>query len=248
MNAFAKQIAEVRALDTEGKYTEHLNKIGVEYKFIFLRAHADFNKEMLREKLPDRLEMIKEELGYTNKPTPHLFEVPSNHLNGWLSTCRQCKAKKLTLRMFSNELCCENCGCLEPLDGVAFDSSELYACGDDHKVVKKRPIRVNNFKAYFNKHMRICEQHDCKLSSEQIQHTNYLFNSIEEYLPERISMPFVSYKILNEIVTDPEQRRIVTYFWRQVPQRSVSKHEENWKSMLRQFNAVVAETQLSSNK
>ena len=218
------------------KYKERLDKLDTEYKFILLRSLTLFNKEMRRSNLPDKLQLIKERLVDTNQPTPAcLPEIPFTYLNGRLTTCRHCKSKKLSRRMFSNELCCKNCGLLEPLDGVTFDYPEVYRCGD-YRVAKKRSTRPYNFKQYLDKHLRICEKEHCTLSSQQIQQANDSFNAIEEYLPERISMPFVVHKILNELVTDPEQRRIVNYFWLQVPQNSVWKHEEKWQTMLRKVD------------
>ena len=227
MQRFANQLAEVRSLDTKGE----------EYRFILLRSLNNFNKEMRRSDLPAKLQQIKECLVNTNQPTPAcLPEIPFTYLNGRLTTCRHCKSKKLNHRMFSNELCCENCGLLEPLDGVTFDYPEVYRCGD-YKITKKRATRRYNFKQYFGKHLRICEKEHCNLSPQQIKQANDSLNAIEEYLPERISMPFVAYKILNEMITDPEQRRIVTYFELQVPQSSLWKHEEKWQNMLRKVDA-----------
>ena len=191
---------------------------------------------MRRSDLPAKLQQIKERFVDTNQPTPAcLPEIPFTYLNGRLTTCRHCKSKKLNHRMFSNELCCENCGLLEPLDGVTFDYPEVYPCGD-YRITKKRPTRRYNFNQYFGKHLRICEKEYCNLSPQQIQQANDSFNAIEEYLPERISLPFVVYKILNEMITDPEQRRIVTYFERQVPQGSLWKHKEKWQTILRKFD------------
>ena len=119
MQRFAKQLAEIRALDAKGKYTKSLDKLDEEYKFILLRLLNNFNKEMRRLDLPAKLQQIKERLVDTNQPIPAcLPEIPFTYLNGRLTTCQNCKSKKLNHRMFSNELCCENCGLLEPLDGL----------------------------------------------------------------------------------------------------------------------------------
>ena len=37
MEAFAKQLTEVRNLDTKGEYAEQLNQLEIEYQFILLR-------------------------------------------------------------------------------------------------------------------------------------------------------------------------------------------------------------------
>ena len=63
------------------------------------------------------------------------------------------------------------------------------------------------------------------MSCETIQQANEFFDGIEEQLPKRISMPFVAFKILEQIVKSEEERYIRNYFWLQVPQGSVEKHK-----------------------
>ena len=94
-------------------------------KFILLRSLDLFHKEMGRSNLLERLHLIKEQLCDTNQGYPaYPTNRPFTGLNENLKTCRHCKRDTLRLRLFSNELCCENCGLLEPLDGVAFDYNE----------------------------------------------------------------------------------------------------------------------------
>ena len=102
---------------------------------------------------------------------------------------------------------------------------------------RRRTNRSHNFRYYLDKHLKICNQHGHNLSDETIQRTNETFQFIEEHLPTRISMPFVAYKLLKEIVPNGSQHVILNYFWLQVPQSSVGKHEEKWQNMLRQFDA-----------
>ena len=186
---------------------KQLNKLEEEYQFILLRSLDLFHKEMSRSNLLERLHLIKESLcGTIQDYPPYPINRPFTCVNENIKTCRNCKRKTLRLRQFSNELCCENCGLLEPLDGVTFDYTEVYNYGGDYKVVKrKRTNRCYNFKYYFNKHLKICNQKGYNLSFELIQQANDSFNIIEKHLPEKISMPFVAYKILKEIVpTGPE--------------------------------------------
>ena len=75
------------------------------------------------------------------------------------------------------------------------------------------------------------------LSFELINHTNEVFERIEEYLPKRISMPFVAYKILSAVVKSAEEKYVLNYFLLQVPQKALAKHTCNWNDMLRQFDA-----------
>ena len=131
MEAFAQQLAEVRNLDTKGEYKQSLDELETEYQFVRLQALISFHKEMRRSNLTERLNLIKEQLSDTGQPYP--VYPPDLPFTGWntdLMICRHCKRDTLRLRQFSNELCCENCGLLEPLDGVVFDHTELYGYGD----------------------------------------------------------------------------------------------------------------------
>ena len=191
---------------------------------------------MGRYNLLERLHHIKEQLGDANQGLAYPPNLPFAGWNWNVKICRHCKRDTLRLRPFSNELCCENCGLLEPLDGVAFDYNELYHCGGDQKVVKhRRSNRAHNFRYYLDKHLRICHQRGHNLADETIQRLHETFKFIEEHLPTRISMPFVAFKILKEIVPEGQEHYILNYFWLQVPQGSVEKHEENWQNMLAKF-------------
>ena len=75
------------------------------------------------------------------------------------------------------------------------------------------------------------------MSDRTVQSAKESFDAIEAQLPKRISMPFVAFKILEQIVKK-EERFLLGYFWVQVPEVSVQKHNEKWESMLRQFDAV----------
>ena len=234
MQAFAVQFAEARSLDTKGKYKQSLDELETEYQFVLLRSLTHFHNEMNRYKLTERLNTIKEQLSDTGQAYP--VYPPGLPFSGWntsIKICHNCKQETLRPRQFSNELCCENCGLLEPLDGVAFDTKELYACGD-YKVVKpRRTTRRYNFSHYLNKHMAICQRAGRQLSNETVKQANERFDLIEESLPKRISMPFVAFKIFEEIVPQGPEYYILNYFWLQVPKGSVAKHEEKWKNMRR---------------
>ena len=238
MEAFAAQLAEVRNLDTKGEYKERLDKLETEYKFVLLRSLTHYHKEMRRSNLTERLNLIKEQLSDTAQPYPvYPSDLPFTGWNTNIMICRHCKRDTLRLRQFSNELCCENCGLLEPLDGVAFDHTELYGYGDYKVVKQRRNTRRYNFRYYLNKHLDICRRADHQLLPEKVTRANECFDLIEEYLPSRIPMPFVAFKILKEIVPQGEGHYILNYFWLQVPKGSVAKHEEKWHNMLRKFDA-----------
>ena len=244
--AFATQLAEVRAMDANGKYKKQLNELEVEYQFTLLRSLDLFHKEMLRAKLPERLHDIKEKLCDTAVYPAYHTNLPFTSWNWNIKICRHCHKNALKPRPFANELCCENCGLLEPLDGVSFEYNEIYSCGD-YKVVKQRQSTQRyNFKHYLEKHVKICSDNGHTLSCETIAKANEMFDVIDEYLPKRISMPFVAYKILGPVVKPGEEKRILNYFWLQVPQGSVKKHTEKWNQMLREVNGGGTQTQLSS--
>ena len=233
--AFAGQLAEVRALDTKGRYKKYLDKLEAAYQFILLQSLDRFHKEMLRADLPARLHLIKERLCGT---TP--FEYGANRsFSSWnrdIEICRHCHTKTLKLRQFSKELCCELCGLLEPLDGVSFDDNELYQYRDYKFVKKRRTNRRYNFKYYLDKHLKICSRQGYTVSDATVQNAKEAFEAMEHTMPKRISMPFVAFKILEHIVQQKE-RFLLNYFWLQVPEGSVKKHNEKWESMLWQFDA-----------
>ena len=237
--AFANQLAEVRALDVKGKYTQQLNEMEVEYQFILLRSLSLFHKEMLSAKLPGQLHSIKEELCATAIAYPaYHTNLPFTSWNWNVKICRHCRRNSLKPMPASNELCCETCVLLEPLDGVSFDYKEIYRCGDYKVGKQRRSTRHYNFRYYLENHVKILSENGHTLSSETAVKANEFFEAIEKQLPERISMPFVAYKILKQIVQSGEEKYILNYFWLQVPQSSVETHKEKWEHMLRQFDAV----------
>ena len=237
-------------MDVKGAYTEQLNELEVEYQFTLLRSLDLFHKEMLRSKLPERLHTIKEKLCASAVYPAYHTNLPFTSWNWNIKICRHCHKNTLKPRPFSNELCCENCGLLEPLDGVSFDYNEIYSCGNFKVVKQRQSTRRYNFKHYLEKHVKLLSENGHTLSCETKVKANEFFEVIEKQLPKRISMPFVAYKILERIVQSGEEKYILNYFWLQVPQSSVEKHKEKWEHMLRQFDAwhpVWAQTKLSSD-
>ena len=230
--AFANQLAEVQAMDAEGQYTKQLEELEVEYQFILLRSLDLFYKEMRRANLPEKLHAIKEQLCDTAVEFTYHTNLPFTSWDWNIKICRHCRKNSLKPMLATNELCCDNCGLLEPFDGVSFDYDS------DYRVVKqRRSTRRYNFRYYLEKHVRILSANGHTLSCETIAKANEFFETIEEQLPKRISMPFVAYKILEQSVQPEEEHFILNYFWLQVPRGSVAKHTEKWKQMLRQFDA-----------
>ena len=238
--AFAAQLAQVRAMDTNGEYEKQLEELEVEYQFILLRSLHLFHKEMQRDSLPERLHFIKEKLTNTTEKFTYQTNLPTTSWNWDIKICRNCRKNSLKPMLATNELCCENCGLLETLDGAAFDYDEIYKCGDYKVVKQRRSNRKYNFRYYLEKHVEILSKRGHVLSYETIEKANEFFESIEEQLPKRISTPFVAFQILRHVVQLKEEKYILNYFRLQVPQSSVRKHAEKWEHMLRQFDAQGA--------
>ena len=236
--AFADELAQVRAKDVKNKYKKELNELEVEYQFILLRSLTLFHKEMLRAKLPDRLYEIKDNLTDTVGTFDYQTNLPDTNWNWNNIICKQCHNTSLKPIPTTNELFCPRCGVLEKLDGAYFDDEELHKCGDDFKIVKQRRTRRKySFMRYMENQRKIITTNGHTLSFETINKTNEIFERIEEYLPKRISMPFVAYKILSNVVQSAEEKYVLNYLLLQVPQKAVAKHTCNWNDMLRQFDA-----------
>ena len=236
--AFAEELAQVRAKDVYGEYKKELDELEVEYQFILLRSLTLFHKEMLRAKLPESLNEIKENLTDTVGTFTYQTNLPTTNWNWNSIICKQCRKMGLRPMPGTNELFCPKCGVLETLDGAYFDDEELHNCGNDFKIVKQRCTRRKyNFMRYMENQRKIITTNGYKLSFETINKTNEIFERIEEYLPKRISTPFVAYKILSDVVQSAEEKYVLNYFLLQVPQKAVAKHTGKWNDMLRQFDA-----------
>ena len=239
--AFADELANIRAKDVDGEYQKELDRMEVEYQFILLRSLDLFHKEMLRAKLPESLNEIKEKFTNTVGTFTYQTNLPTTNWNWNNIICKQCRKTSLKPMPATNELCCEICGVLQTLDGAYFNDAELHKCGDDYKIVKqRRSTRRYNFRHYLEKHAGILSKRGHILSYETIEKANEFFEGIDEQLPKRISMAFVAFQILRHVVQPKEEKYILNYFRLQVPQNSVRKHAEKWEHMLRQFDAQGA--------
>ena len=174
---FANQLAEVRAMDADGQHTKQLNELEVEYQFILLRSLDLFHKEMRRANFPERLHDIKEKLCDTAVAFTYHTNLPFTSWNWNIMLCRHCRKNSLKPMLATNELCCENCGLLEPLDGVSFDYDEIYRCGDYKVVKQKRSTRRYNFRHYLEKHVKILSDYGHTLSCETIVSANEFIGS-----------------------------------------------------------------------
>ena len=105
--AFADELAQVRAKDVKGKYKKRLNKLEIEYQFILLRSLDLFHKEMLRAKLPESLNEIKENLTDTVGTFDYQTNLPDTNWNWNSIICKKCRKTSLKPMPSTNELCCE---------------------------------------------------------------------------------------------------------------------------------------------
>ena len=236
--AFADELAQVRAKDVDGEYKKELDELEVEYQFILLRSLVLFHKEMQRDSLPEKLHEIKEKLTDTVGKFDYQTNLPTTNWNWSNIICKKCRKTSLKPMPTTNELCCEICGVLQTLDGAYFNDEELHKCGDNYKIVKQRRTRRKySFMRYMENQRKIITTNGHTLSFETINKANEIFERIEEYLPKRISLPFVAYQILGHVVQSAEEKYVLNYFWLQVPQNAVAKHICKWNDMLRQFDA-----------
>ena len=155
--AFAEELAQVRAKDVDGEYKKELDELEVEYQFILLRSLVLFHKEMLRAKLPESLNEIKEKFTDTVGTFTYQTNLPYTNWDWNRIICKQCRKTSLKPMPTTNELCCEICGALQTLDGAYFDYEELHKCGDDLKIVKQRRTRRKySFKSAEEKYVLNC--------------------------------------------------------------------------------------------
>ena len=239
--AFANKLAQVRAKDVDGEYQKELKELEFEYQFILLCSLELFHKEMRSGSLPERLHEIKEKLTGTVGKFDYQTNLPDTNWNWNNIICKQCRKMGLRPMPGTNELFCPRCGVLETLDGAYFDDEELHKCGDDYKIVKQRRTRRKySFKNFLQKHSKIITTKGHILSFETIGNANEIFERIEEYLPKRISMPFVAYKILSNIIQSEKEKYVLHYFWLRVPQNALAKHICKWNEMLWHFDAQEA--------
>ena len=235
MQAFAKEIEKVRALDIKGKFTKQINNLEFEYQCVILQSLERFDKEMLRAKVPDKLHSIKEALSDKTGDLVYQTNQPFNSLNWDIKRCHNCKTATLNHMEGTNELCCQNCGLIEPLEGAAFDYNEVYQYGDYKVTKKKRSNRKYNFKYFLEKHVRHCAAQGFILSCDTIQQAREFFEIIDLTLPRQIPLAFVAFKIFQKIAKDNE-RFMLKYFWVQVPTKSIKRYEEKWEEMLRHYS------------
>ena len=230
MQAFAKELQKVRAMDTKGKFKKQLNNIESQYHNIFVKSLGRFHNELIWAELPDKLHNIEEKLaGYTIYHNNQTI----NNLNADIQRCRNCKNETLNHMEGTNELCCQNCGLIEKVEGAAFDYNEIFQYGD-YKVAKKRSNRKYTFKYFLKKHVNDCAAQGFVLSADTIQLAREFFAEVEPNLPRNISLAFVAFMIFQKIAKDNEWF-ILKYFLMLIPPSSMARYEVAWEDMLRHY-------------
>ena len=230
MQNFAEKLQKVRAMDTKDKFKKQLNNIEAQYRDIFVKSLGRFHNAMFYAELPDKLHNIEEKLaGYTIYRNNQTI----NRVNLDIQRCRNCKTETLNRIEDTNELCCQNCGLLEKVEGAAFDYNEIYQCGDV-KVTKKRSNRKYTFKYFLKKHVKDCAAQGFVLSSDTFQLACEFFTEVEPNLPRNISFAFVAFKIFQKIAKDNEWF-ILKYFLMLIPPSSMARYEVAWEDMLRHY-------------
>ena len=214
MQNFAEELQKVRAMDTKDKFKKQLNNIESQYRDIFVKTLGRFHNDMIYAELPNELHNIKEKLaGYTIYRNNQTI----NNLNLDIQRCRNCKTETLNLIEDTNELCCQNCGLLEKVEGAAFDYKAIYKYGD-YKVTKQKDCAAQGF----------------VLSSDTIQLAREFFTEIDSNLPRSISFAFIAFKIFQKIAKDNEWF-ILKYFLMLIPPSSMARYEIEWEDMFRHY-------------
>ena len=121
-----------------------------------------------------------------------------------------------SLKHDSAELTCVNCGRIEILDGTAF------AMRKTHNV--KRTTKKYTLKYRLNKLLNSC-YYPTRLLHYQIDEANCIFEHIQDKLPKKICYPFVIYKILEKIISNGPQLRILKYIETKIPASTYLEHE-----------------------
>ena len=232
MQAFVEDLQKVRAMDIKDKFKKQLNNIESQYRDIFVKSLGRFHNDMVYAELPDKLNNIKEKL--TGKKDDITYQT-FNRLNLDIQRCRNCKTETLNHMEGTNELCCQNCGLLETVEGAAFDYNEIYQFGDFKVTKKKRSNRKYTFKYFLAKHVKDCAEQGFVLSSDTIQLAHEFFMEVEPNLPRNTSFAFVAFKIFRKIAKDNEWF-ILKYFLMLIPSSSMARYEIEWEDMLRHYS------------
>ena len=208
------------------QYMNQLKGINTRHNFIALRAlyGEDCETEMHRAMLLENLQHIHENLCCNSRikpPNPYKEMRPINFTNKNIQSCQVCGGK-FSSEEGSAELVCVNCGRIEILDGTAFLIRKTYNIGT------KTKTRQYTFKYRLQKLLDNC-RYPVKLSTSQIEEACYIF---KHRLPKQICYPFLIFKILEQMITEEPQLRILRYIQTKVPASTYLKHERRWNKLM----------------
>ena len=150
-----------------------------------------------------------------------------------IKACQECGGA-FSLESGSAEHTCVKCGRIEILDGTHLHSK-------NHTILAKktRTTRKYTFKYSLNRLLDDCKflPLEAQLSPHQIHESNCIFEHMEGQLPDKISYPFVIYKILQKIIPNGPQRMLLNYIILKIPATHL-KHEQRWNNAFRNSGII----------
>ena len=180
-NHFVCRLSDTRLMDVSKKYKKQLDDIDKQHNFIILRTlhSGNYETEMNRSMILENLHHIYESLCFatgTMASNPYRERKHINFTNKKMKSCQDCGGV-LSLKDGSAELTCINCGRIEILDGTAFAMRKTYNVS--------RTTRKYTFKYRLNKLLDSC-YYPTRLSHDQINEANCIFEHIQNKLPKKI--------------------------------------------------------------
>ena len=227
-NHFVCQLSDTRLMDAKKKKKKQLDDIDKQHKFIILCTlqGGNYETEMNRSMILEKLHHIYESLCFQSgirASNPYRGMGPIDFTNKKIKSCQDC-GSSFSLKDDSAEFTSVNCGRIEILDGTAFAKRKTYNV--------RRTTRKYTFKYRLNKLLDSCN-YPTRLSHDQINEANCIFEHMQDKLPKQICYPFVIYKILEKIITNEPQLRILKYIETKIPASTYLEHEQRWKFTLR---------------
>ena len=227
---FSSQLCDARRMDKKKVFKAQLDLLDKQHKFIILHSLTgyDYKSQMRSSSILEKLYLIYENLCYTAgvKAVQQYHDEKNVWMDERIKACQQCSGA-FSLESSSAELTCVNCGLIEILDGTAFALQKPYNARKRSRTTKKY-----TFKYSLNKLLKHCKflPLNAQLSTDQICEANRIFKHIEGQLPDRISYPFVIYKILEKILLEGPQRMIINCI--KIPSTHL-EHEQRWNNAFR---------------
>ena len=227
-NHFVCQLSDTRLMDKNNKYKKHLDYIDKQHNFIILHSlqSGNYETEINRSMILENLQHIHESFCFESgirASNPYRGMQPIDFTNKKIKACQDCGGV-LSLNNDSAELTCVNCGRIEILDGTAFAMRKTYNV--------RKTTRKYTFKYRLHKLLDSC-YYPTRLSHYQIEEANCIFEHIQDKLPKKICYPFVIYKILENIIRNGPQLRILNYIATKIPASTYLEHEQRWNFTLR---------------